>query len=914
MKSLFLLIATIILLPFDSFSQGNSTCANAQPFCTGTPVSYPASTNAGSAQNGPNYGCLGSQPNPAWFSLQVATAGPIVIVMSATQDIDFICWGPFPTLTGNCGNLTGPNQVPNTGPFNNPTSNGCSYSGSATETLVIPNAQPGQNYILLITNFSNSNQPINFNQTNSNAPGAGATNCGILCSFTAAATSTICSTQTATFGVTTGTNITSVIWNGPNGFTSPTGNSSLPNITTLASGNYTALATTTGTNPATNTCAIVKSISVIPTPTPAVSGATVCEGTTANLSVAGGSTNSTYAWTGPGGFSSNIMAPSIPNAQAVNNGIYNVIVAISTCTALGTGTVVVKPNPIMQASSSGNYCFAQSFSLSSSGSSSYSWTGPNGFTSNLQNPPGFVNSLTNSGTYTVLGTTNGCTATATTPVLINPLPTITGNSTGNVCQNQAVTLSASGGTSYVWAGPSNFSSTQASNVFPVAPLNLNGTYTITGTDANGCVNTATISQLVYSLPTPQALGAAACLHEDLTLNVTPASTYQWIGPNGFTSTQQNPTLTNVSFAAIGNYSVLVTSAFGCTATSVAYCNVNSIPTIGFTGTTEVCKGGSFTFTGTGGLNYKWLTMYGVLTLNNSYTISTTSPSLQTTYTLVGADANGCLNTVVISPIVLPLPQAQVTPKKIGGCTPFCTTFDLAQTSTNITSLAWNFTNGNSFSDSTKITQCFEVAGIHTVNINMVDSRGCKNVVTNTVEAYPIPKADFSFSPDAPNDNNYVVSFTDLTKNAVITGWHWDFYANGSDTSAKQNPTYSFPNVGNYFVYLRVISNHQCSDSIVKKLEVVEDETFYIPNAFTPNGDGGNDVFNPKAVGIKKFHMDIFDRWGQLVYSTNDIEKGWDGRSKKGGDILPQDVYVYKITVTQSTSKSKQYVGHVTLIR
>jgi gliding motility-associated-like protein len=74
------------------------------------------------------------------------------------------------------------------------------------------------------------------------------------------------------------------------------------------------------------------------------------------------------------------------------------------------------------------------------------------------------------------------------------------------------------------------------------------------------------------------------------------------------------------------------------------------------------------------------------------------------------------------------------------------------------------------------------------------------------------------------------------------------------------------------------------------------------------------VFNPKAVGIKKFHMDIFDRWGQLVYSTNDIEKGWDGRSKKGGDILPQDVYIYKITVTQSTSKSKQYVGHVTLIR
>jgi gliding motility-associated-like protein len=88
----------------------------------------------------------------------------------------------------------------------------------------------------------------------------------------------------------------------------------------------------------------------------------------------------------------------------------------------------------------------------------------------------------------------------------------------------------------------------------------------------------------------------------------------------------------------------------------------------------------------------------------------------------------------------------------------------------------------------------------------------------------------------------------------------------------------------------------------------------LPKAFTPNGDGSNELFMPKAVGVKKFQMEIFDRWGQLLYSTSDIEKGWDGRAKKGGDILPQDVYVYKITVTQNTSKPKQYVGHITLIK
>jgi hypothetical protein len=79
------------------FSQSNANCNNPQPFCTGQTMQFPAGVNAGNAQVGPNYGCLGSQPNPAWFYFQMATNGPMSISMSAGQDIDFICWGPFPT-------------------------------------------------------------------------------------------------------------------------------------------------------------------------------------------------------------------------------------------------------------------------------------------------------------------------------------------------------------------------------------------------------------------------------------------------------------------------------------------------------------------------------------------------------------------------------------------------------------------------------------------------------------------------------------------------------------------------------------------------------------------------------------------------------------------------------------------------
>lgn len=901
--------AILFVLSSTLFSQTNNTCANAQPFCTGSTVNYPANTNAGSAQAGPNYGCLGSQPNPAWFSLQIATAGSISIVMSASNDIDFIAWGPFPNLTGNCGNLTAGNIVTNAGP-----SNGCSYSGSSTETLIITNALPGQNYILLITNFSNINQPITFNQNNAGNPGAGTTNCSILCSFTAAATPSLCSTQTATFGVTTTTAITNVVWNGPNGFTNQPGNTALANITPAASGVYTAIATTTGTNPATNTCAVTKTITVIPTPTPIVIGSTVCAGVTASLSVSGGTTSSTYSWTGPNSFASNIVAPTVPNAQALNGGAYSVLVSTQGCTATASGIVQVKPNPVMLAGSSGNYCFGQSFSLSGNGSTTYAWSGPAGFNSNFQNPTITNNLLTYSGTYTLLGATNGCTASTTTSVTINPLPIITALSSGNVCQNQSLTLTASGGTTYSWVGPNNFSSSQSSIVFPAAPLSLNGTYTITGIDVNGCVNTSTLSQTIYTLPTPIALGSNVCLNEVLTLNVTPAQLYQWTGPNGFTSTMQSPFINSAGFGNVGTYSVIVTSVTGCTASAVTNCNVYPLPIVGFTGNTEVCKGGVFTFVGTGALNYKWLTMYDELSLANTYSISSVSPNFQTTYTLVGADGNGCVNSVVISPIVLPLPAAFVAPQKKAGCAPFCTTFDFTKSSTNIISASWNFDNGNSYNDSIKVSQCFTSAGIHSVTIDMVDTKGCKNAITNTVEVYPIPQADFVYTPDSPNENDYIITFTDITKNATIQNWFWDFYSNGKDTSIKQNPTYSFPQIGNYFVYLKVKSDHGCVDSITKKLTVVEDVTFFVPNSFTPNGDGSNEMFMPKAVGVKKYQMDIFDRWGQLLFSTNDLEKGWDGRSKKGGDILPQDVYVYKISVTQNTGKPKQYVGHVTLIK
>lgn len=881
------------------FSQTNSNCANPQPFCTGQTMQFPAGVNAGSAQNGPNYGCLGSQPNPAWFYFQMATSGPMSISMSAAQDIDFICWGPFPTLNGNCGNLTAGNTVD------------CSYSGSATETCVIANAVAGQFYLLLITNFSNSNQQITFNQSNSNQPGAGQTNCGVLCSMTVTGTSSLCAGQTGTLAVTTGTGIVSVNWTGPGGFNSPSATPSVPSMT--ASGTYTCIGTTTGTNPATNTCSVTKSITVVQNPTTtAINNGPICAGATANLT-GGGATS--YTWSGPGGFISNIAAPSVPNAQPVNAGVYTVLGSSGGCTSTATTTLQVNANPTVTAANSGSYCAGQSFNLSANGASSYTWSGPNGYSSNVQNP-NFANITPNlSGTYNLIGATSGCTATASTALVVNPLPNIVAVTSGNVCENFSLTLGASGAVSFVWTGPNGFVSFQQNPVIGSAIMANNGIYTVTGTDLNGCVNTATVAQVIFAKPVITVAGSNACINDQLLPTASGGSTYQWTGPNGFSSAVQNPIINNALPINAGAYNVTVTSAAGCTSSGTVFCNIYPKPNVSFTGNTEACYGTPFAFTANGAISYKWLGTFGIAQLGPQFSISSVSNSLQTTYTLVGADGHGCFNSVVITPIVLGLPYGTISPAKDGGCVPFCTSFTFQKGSPIITNVNWSFDNGNTFVDSSKVTQCFTTAGIHTVNISLIDSKGCKGKSTATVEGYPIPHAEFSYTPDAPNENDNIVTFIDESTNATVTDWYWDFYSNGKDTSSKNNPTYTFPEIGNYFVYLKVISNHGCMDSVVKKLTVVEDVTFFIPNSFTPNGDGNNEIFIPKAVGVKKYRMDIFDRWGQLVYTSTDITQGWDGKSKKGGDILPQDVYVYKISVSNNNSaKPKTYTGHVTLMK
>ncbi|NVO20958.1 MAG: hypothetical protein HXX13_14755 [Bacteroidetes bacterium] len=330
-----------------------SSCETADVFCGSNAYSFPAGTNSGNAQPGPNYGCLGSTPNPAWYFMNVGLSGEIIIDMSGNpnRDIDFICWGPFTSPTGACTQGLTLSTIVD-----------CSYSANWTETCTIPNAQQGEFYLLMITNFSNQPCEVTFAQSNYGQPGAGLTNCEIVlnCSMVYLSSApSCCSLSTNTFNVsgtleftnppatgtlhvvdqTSPTQVTQ-IFTPP--FTSPT-DYTLQNIPCDGTAHDIRAFFTDSTN------CILNEPALSPQPlinASASSNSPVCNGDPLYLD--GGLAGMTsYLWTGPNGFTSNLQNPSIPVSGLSHSGTYNLsVISPNGCTYESSTQVVINSNSI----------------------------------------------------------------------------------------------------------------------------------------------------------------------------------------------------------------------------------------------------------------------------------------------------------------------------------------------------------------------------------------------------------------------------------------------------------------------------------------------------------------------------------------------------------------------------------------
>ncbi|MBA2610994.1 MAG: gliding motility-associated C-terminal domain-containing protein [Bacteroidetes bacterium] len=484
------------------------------------------------------------------------------------------------------------------------------------------------------------------------------------------------------------------------------------------------------------------------------------------------------------------------------------------------------------------------------------------------------------------------------------------------CSNFSVaTPTCTQGLLYHWNFGDQSSASNTSTLSnPTHVFNTPGVYTVSLSTTNGpCNSVGTSTQLVSVIgASVTATSSVSCFggHNGsatvLPLFGSPAYNYTWY-PSGGNNASAN------SLSA-GIYTVAIQDSKGCANSTTVSIQEPAISTGVSTKTLMNCLGDNTLLeVSTSGITdpitYLWSP--------GSYTTSSisVSPQSNTIYSVNVVVSGNCpiSEQKLYTVMVVPKPLVASINSGTKGCAPLCVNFeDKSSSSGTITLTTWSFSDG-SITASVNPSMCFNKAGIYTGNHSATNNFGCTSTTNNfvTIEVYPTPVADFETDNKEVSELHPLVNFTDVSS-AAPTKWEWNF--GGMESSILQNPSYNFTNVGQFPIMLTVSNIYGCSSNVMKIINVLPEFTFYVPNAFTPNGDGLNDIFLPEGMGwdTKTYSLMIFDRWGQKIFHTQDYTKGWDGTVK--GEIAPIGEYIYKAQLNDNYKKNHEYTGFITIVK
>ena len=498
----------------------------------------------------------------------------------------------------------------------------------------------------------------------------------------------------------------------------------------------------------------------------------------------------------------------------------------------------------------------------------YSWnTTPVINTANISNRT--------AGNYTVTVTdSKGCTKSVSkTLTAPNPVAVSLGNDT-SICQGQNLNLQATQVfTSYLW---STGATTQSINV------NAQGTYWLKGTNSSGCNGYDTINITVNPVPVIQIApgNPAICKGDSVTLQVSSnitGTTFNWSNGNNSSSITVSP-LATVNYTVIGSKNT-------CKDTATVNVTVNPVPVVTISpANPSVCKGEAVSLTASSNLantTFLWNN-------NSANTSINVSPNTNTNYFVVGS-LSTCKDTAFVTVTTKPLPVLNVTADK----NPICegeTVKLTANSDIPATTYVWSNTSTAGFINVSPVsTSYYFVTGTAS---NCHDTAGISIVV--------ISKQSIDLGED-----RYLCAGDEVNLTAGnLTGTY--LWSNGSNSG-----TLTLTEPGVY--WLRV-DNNGCiaSDTI----EMKKCSEIWVPNVFTPNGDGTNEIFKPVTTEIQKLTMYIYNRWGEMIFETSDVNGGWDG--KLHGNDVPTGVYFWLIRYNENRSSAlnieKEIKGSVTLLR
>lgn len=543
---------------------------------------------------------------------------------------------------------------------------------------------------------------------------------------------------------------------------------------------------------------------------------------------------------------------------------------------------------------------------------SYQWNDP------LLQTTATATNLT-AGNYIVnITDANGCvlTSNSTVPGTTNPVitsitgisPSCYGTPTGSA--TVTVTSGASPYT-YLWNDP--FSQTNST----ATGLTV-GTYIVLVTDNNGCIITDSIS---LTQPTQvqtiiSANDSSLCYGQSVQMFCSgvggnPGYTYYWsTGYVGAGPVTYSPTSATI-------YSVYSVDATGCQSLPASITVTVGSPITVSAPNVSACAGQPAIISaaaagGTSGpYTYTW---------SNGYVGQNQSVTLFSNQTYIVTVGDGCsslaFDTVVVT--VNPLAVGNMILSDTSGCEPF--TIQLSGSSDIGITYTWNFGDGSLNVNGVNVSHTYTTAGSYFVTLTITTATGCQSSITNIqpVTVKPSPTAYFSVSPSiTPIPNATDLSFTNLSTGAISYIWNFG----DGNTSNAVNPTHYYALTGEYLMQLVAMNSLGCIDTF--SLKSTSENYIHFANAFTPNPNGGNggtynfyelnnDVFFPTSAGIEEFHMMIYNKWGEVIFESFDINKGWDGYYK--GKICEQDVYVWKAFATFKDGNKYVGAGDVTLLR
>jgi gliding motility-associated-like protein len=466
-----------------------------------------------------------------------------------------------------------------------------------------------------------------------------------------------------------------------------------------------------------------------------------------------------------------------------------------------------------------------------------------------------------------------------------------------------------------FSSPLNFSIT---NQF-YAP-NLNCYLTAYFTYGNAC---SIISQIPSPLNLSVTNDTIICIGGTATVSATanggiPPYSYNWVNLGGNGTHNVNPQSSNY-------YKVNVTDSLGCVSINDSVLVALHPPILVTSQDEFICPADSInlgvaTIGGNGGpYNYLWTDGSG--STLGTQTSSSVVPINDSSYYYVTVNDN-CETPDNNDSVLVRwynIPKVLFDSDTTAGCYPlevyFYNNTDISQ----VMSCDWNMGNGFSSNNIDTVVTEFTNPGSYHITLEVTNTNGCKNDTTffNYIDIYDHPEAGFISYPNPASILTPTVQLQD-TSSADVVYFDWTFYDStntiiGSDY--VQNPIYSFSGLieQQYYIQLYVENQNGCSDTVFGT-QIVEDEyAFFLPNSFTPNGDGLNDSFFPVGdkVSTENYSFKIFNRWGELIFSTNDFNEKWDGTYQN--NPLSSDAYIWKIDLVDSSSgEEKSMKGYVLL--